>query len=304
MIDLHTHTTASDGRDTPAELVARAAAAGVSVLAVTDHDTVAGCEAAATAAAAAGIEFVDGIEITAMRAGGDVHVLGYFFDRHSPALLDFLQQQRLQRIERVREMVARLAVNGIELNADAIVQPAIENPAKSAGRPWIARALVAAGVVADANEAFAKWLSRGRPGYVPRAAASPAEVFARIHDAGGIASLAHPSLVGQDSWIDEFASPWPRCGRGVPQRTRPARDGTLPRHRGPAESAGNRRLGLPRRFRARSHRAGSCLATARSLRSPDRPVPNEEKPQSHRVTEIGRSRSPAEPYLCGSVARW
>ena len=173
MIDLHTHTTASDGRDTPAELVARAAAAGVSVLAVTDHDTVAGCEAAATAAAAAGIGFVDGIEITALRAGGDVHLLGYFFDRHSPALLVFLQQQRLQRIERVREMVARLAANGIALNADAIVQPAIENPAKSAGRPWIARALVAAGVVADANEAFAKWLSRGRPGYVPRAAASP-----------------------------------------------------------------------------------------------------------------------------------
>jgi predicted metal-dependent phosphoesterase TrpH len=205
MIDLHTHTTASDGRDTPAALVARAAAAGVSVLAVTDHDTVAGCEAAATAAAAAGIGFVDGIEITALRAGGDVHVLGYFFDRHSPALLVFLQQQRLQRIERVREMVARLAANGIALNADAIVQPAIENPAQSAGRPWIARALVAAGVVADANEAFAKWLSRGRPGYVPRAAASPAEVFARIHDAGGLASLAHPSLVGQDSWIDEFA---------------------------------------------------------------------------------------------------
>jgi len=206
MIDLHTHTTASDGRDTPAALVARAAAAGVSVLAVTDHDTVAGCEAAATAAAAAGIGFVDGIEITALRAGGDVHVLGYFFDRHSPALLVSLQQQRLQRIERVREMVARLAANGIALNADAIVQPAIENPAQSAGRPWIARALVAAGVVADANEAFAKWLSRGRPGYVPRAAASPAEVFARIHDAGGLASLAHPSLVGQDSWIDEFAS--------------------------------------------------------------------------------------------------
>jgi len=205
MIDLHTHTTASDGRDTPAELVARASAAGVSVLAVTDHDTVAGCEAAAIAAAAAGIAFVDGIEITALRAGGDVHVLGYFFDRHSPALLDFLQQQRVQRIERVREMVARLAANGIALNADAIVQPAVENPAQSAGRPWIARALVAAGVVADANEAFAKWLSRGRPGYVPRAAASPAEVFARIHDAGGIASLAHPSLVGQDSWIDEFA---------------------------------------------------------------------------------------------------
>ena len=184
MIDLHTHTTASDGRDTPAELVARASAAGVSVLAVTDHDTVAGCEAASTAAAAAGIAFVDGIEITALRAGGDVHVLGYFFDRHSPALLDFLQQHPLQRIERVLVLVSRLAPSGIELHAAAIVRPPLANPAKSAGRPWLPRAPAAARVVAYATEAFEKWLSRGRPGYVPRAAASPAEVFARIHGAG------------------------------------------------------------------------------------------------------------------------
>jgi predicted metal-dependent phosphoesterase TrpH len=206
MIDLHTHTTASDGRDTPAGLVARAAAAGVSVLAVTDHDTVAGCEAAAAAAGEAGITLVNGIEITALRAGGDVHVLGYFFDRHAGALLEFLQQQRRKRIDRVREMVARLGAHGIQLNADAIVQPALDNPSTSAGRPWIARALIASGAVADTNEAFEKWLSRGRPGYVPREAASPAEVFDRIHAAGGIASLAHPALVGHDEWIDEFAA--------------------------------------------------------------------------------------------------
>jgi predicted metal-dependent phosphoesterase TrpH len=264
-----------------------------------------------------------------------------FFDRHSPALLDFLQQQRLQRIERVREMVARLAANGIELNADAIVQPAIENPAKSAGRPWIARALVAAGVVADANEAFAKWLSRGRPGYVPRAAASPAEVFARIHDAGGIASLAHPSLVGQDSWIDEFAS------HGL--------DAVEAYHSEHDQPATARYLAIAARLNLlvtggsdyhgdSAHGptgAGSRLATARSVRSSERCGPDQEKPQSHRVTEIARASSSAfamlrrrslggggsrdldwfggwageagrprrlraarRTYLCASVARW
>jgi predicted metal-dependent phosphoesterase TrpH len=205
MIDLHTHSTASDGRDQPGTVVARAAAAGVTVLALTDHDTIAGCDAAEAACVAAGIEFVNGIEITAMKAGGDVHVLGYFMDRWSVALLEFLEQQRRRRVDRVREMVARLASHGIHLDADAIVQPAIDDPSKAAGRPWIARALIDAGVVGDTTEAFEQWLTRGRPAYVPREAAAPAEVFERIHAAGGVASLAHPIHVGHDDWIREFA---------------------------------------------------------------------------------------------------
>lgn len=206
MIDLHTHTTASDGRDTPGELVQRAGAAGVSILAVTDHDTIAGCAAAADACRAAGITFVDGIEITAMRDDGDVHVLGYFFDRAAPALLEFLAGQRLQRVARLREMLRLLAARGIALDADAIVQPALDDSTKAAGRPWIARALVQGGFVKNSNEAFDRWLSRGRPAYTPRNAAAPAEVFARIHAAGGIVSLAHPILIGHDLWIDEFAA--------------------------------------------------------------------------------------------------
>ena len=100
MIDLHTHTTASDGTCSPEELVARAAAAGVTVLAVTDHDTTAGLAEAAAASAAQAIRFVDGIEITAVCDGADVHVLGYFFDRASPALAAFLERQRQVRVER------------------------------------------------------------------------------------------------------------------------------------------------------------------------------------------------------------
>jgi len=201
LIDLHTHTTASDGRRPPADLVAFAAAAGVTVLSVTDHDTVAGCDPAAAAARAHGVEFVAGIEITAIRDDVDVHVLGYFVDVRSPALARFLEDQRRWRIDRVRRMVARLGLHGIRLDADAIVQPALDDPSRSAGRPWIARALVAGGYVASSDEAFARWLERGAPAFVTRDAAAPDEVIAKIHDAGGVASLAHPGLLGRDEWI-------------------------------------------------------------------------------------------------------
>ena len=206
MIDLHTHTTASDGRCTPAELVSRAASAGISVLSVTDHDTVAGCEPVAAACEAARIEFVAGIEITAARDETDVHILGYFLDARSPALLAFLAGQRQQRIDRIRLMIGKLAVFGIRLDADAIVQPAIDAPSRSVGRPWIARALVAGGYVKTTNDAFGIWLSRGKPAFVARESAGPDEVIARIHDAGGIASLAHPGLVGHDEWIPPLAA--------------------------------------------------------------------------------------------------
>lgn len=205
MIDLHTHTTASDGRHTPAELVERAAAAHVTVLAVTDHDTVAGCAAAREACAAKGVEFVSGIEVTAVVNDADVHVLGYFVDTGSARLLDFLAAQRRARADRVRAMVAALAARGIALDADEILKPSVADAGRAPGRPWIARALVAAGHVTTSDEAFAKWLGRGRPGFVPRTGVSPADVFASIHEAGGVASLAHPVLVGHDEWIPAFA---------------------------------------------------------------------------------------------------
>jgi predicted metal-dependent phosphoesterase TrpH len=205
LIDLHTHTTASDGRRSPPSLVAAAAAAGVTVLGITDHDTVAGCASAAAACADAGIAFVPGIELTSVRDAIDVHLLGYFIDPASPALASFLAEQRQRRLERVRQMIGLLAMNGIELDADAVLKPGIDDPAVSAGRPWIARALVDRGYCATTSEAFERWLSRGRPAYVPRLAPPPEDVFARIHAARGVVSLAHPVLVGRDEWIVEFA---------------------------------------------------------------------------------------------------
>jgi predicted metal-dependent phosphoesterase TrpH len=204
LIDLHTHTTASDGRCTPAELVSRAAAAGVDVLSVTDHDTTAATSAASAACASAGIEFVPGIEITAVVDGRDVHVLGYFIDSDSAPLAAFLAQQRQRRIERVRQMIERLKSLGIVLDAEAVLQPGREDRAKAAGRPWIARALVAAGHVADTKEAFDRFLATGKPAFVSRIGPSPAEVFTRIHASGGVASLAHPGLLARDELIPGF----------------------------------------------------------------------------------------------------
>jgi predicted metal-dependent phosphoesterase TrpH len=206
VIDLHTHTNASDGRLSPGDLVDRAAAAHVTVLAVTDHDTVAGCAAARAACLARQIAFVDGIEVTAVADGSDVHVLGYFVDTESASFLAFLSEQRRFRSERVRAIVHQLASQGIMLDADGILAPGVADSGRSPGRPWVARALVAAGYVATADEAFSKWLERGRPGFVPRTGASPAQVFDRIHEARGVASLAHPVLVGHDEWIPAFAA--------------------------------------------------------------------------------------------------
>jgi predicted metal-dependent phosphoesterase TrpH len=206
VIDLHTHTTASDGRCSPAELVSRAAAAGVTVLAVTDHDTMSGCAESADACRGHGIDFVHGIEVTAVVDSRDVHVLGYFVDPASEVFERFLAEQRQRRLDRVREMVARLAAHGIALDIDAVLGPGVRDTKKSAGRPWIARALVDAGHVPNVSEAFNRWLSNGRPAFVPRLGAPPEEVFARIHDAGGLASLAHPILLKHDDWIPAYAA--------------------------------------------------------------------------------------------------
>jgi predicted metal-dependent phosphoesterase TrpH len=206
VIDLHTHTTASDGRLAPADLVERASACGVTVLAVTDHDTLAGCAAASVACAVRGMQFVAGIEVTAVVDGADVHVLGYFVDTASPRFQAFLTQQRAARTDRVREIVAALARHGIELDAEEILRPGLADPGKAPGRPWVARALVAAGHVRDSDDAFERWLERGRPAFVPRAGASPAEVFTHIHEAGGVASIAHPGLLAHDDWLPAYAA--------------------------------------------------------------------------------------------------
>lgn len=208
MIDLHLHTTASDGTLSPPDLVARAACAGLSTISVTDHDTVAGLDEARAAAAARGITCIPGIEITAVEAGDDVHVLGYFVDPDSAALVDFLAAQRADRLRRVREMCARLSALGIGISADELIGRASAYATQSVGRPAIADALVRAGHARDREDAFDRLIGRGRPAYVPRRGVSAADVVRIIDRAGGIASLAHPVLAGIDHLIPSLAA----CG--------------------------------------------------------------------------------------------
>src|SRR5262245_37544708 len=167
MIDLHLHTTASDGRCTPYELVDRAFRAGVTVMAVTDHDTVAAISDVRSAAKACGIEVVTGIEITAIESGRDIHLLGYFIDPGDAELATFLATQRTQRIARVEEIGLRLAQLGMPIDLGPVLMQAREQRGRSVGRPQIARAMVAAGYVADTRGAFDSWLASGSPGFVP-----------------------------------------------------------------------------------------------------------------------------------------
>jgi hypothetical protein len=206
VIDLHLHTTASDGRSSPEDLVRAAAGARLRTIAVTDHDTVAGLDRAAAACATAGIEWVPGIEITAMLEGVDVHVLGYFFDHRAAVLTAFLDGQVTDRRRRVREMIDKLDALGIHLDADDVLASHGGLDSRWIGRPLLARALLRAGHVRTTREAFDLYLSEEGAAWVPRRALSPAEIVALIHEAGGLASLAHPGLMGHDEWIPPIAA--------------------------------------------------------------------------------------------------
>jgi predicted metal-dependent phosphoesterase TrpH len=204
-IDLHIHTTASDGLSDPTELMGQLRAAGITVFAVTDHDTVAALPESASLASAAGLTFVPGIEITAVDQGRDVHVLGYFIDAACPALLEFLEASRRDRLRRGRLMCENLTAAGAPLELEAVQSRLPPPQDRIISRPLVADALVAAGHVATRQEAFARFLAEGQPGYVPRVGASPADVVAIIRGAGGLASLAHPGLTRRDDLIAPLA---------------------------------------------------------------------------------------------------
>jgi predicted metal-dependent phosphoesterase TrpH len=204
VIDLHLHTTASDGTFTPSDLVFQARSVGLSTISITDHDTTAGSDAAVAVAREAGVRLVPGIEISAVAEGRDVHVLGYFIDTASASLRTFLDRQREDRIRRVAEMGERLSALGCPIDVAPILDAAACG--KSVGRPQIAAALLAAGYVQTRDEAFDRFLEFRAAAYVPRAGTSPEQVVAIIHDAGGIASLAHPGVNKRDHLIAPLAA--------------------------------------------------------------------------------------------------
>jgi predicted metal-dependent phosphoesterase TrpH len=205
VVDLHVHTTASDGLCDPATLVRLAWDAGLRAIAVTDHDTMAGVSETVRAGSAIGLRVFCGTEITAVHDDKDVHVLGYGLDPSSVSFAGFLAGQRSDRIERVREMGRRLARLGKPIDVEPLLREAIENPDASVGRPSVARALVAAGHVPSVSAAFETLIGHGCPAFVPRNGSSPAGVVARIKAAGGVASLAHPGLWRRDDLIPGLA---------------------------------------------------------------------------------------------------
>ena len=206
MIDLHLHTTASDGRSTPAELVDLAAQAGLRVMSVTDHDTTAAVADVIAFAAARGIEAISGIEVTAVLRGRDVHMLGYFYDPADAGLRTFLVAQRAARVTRIEAVVARLAELKMPVPFTAQIAAAQRGVGPSLARPHVARAMVAAGYVKDVQQAFDEWLNEGQPAFVERTGPSPAAVIAAVHDAGGLVSLAHPGRTRIDSDIPDLVA--------------------------------------------------------------------------------------------------
>lgn len=206
MIDLHLHTTASDGRCTPRELVGRAVTAGVTVMAVTDHDTMAAVGEVQALARDQGIEALAGIEITAIDDGRDVHMLGYFLRPDDPGLIAFLVDQREIRVARVRAIADRLAEIGKPVDVRASLAAAAARPSQSVGRPLVARALIEAGHATSVGDAFDRFLAQGRVAFVPRPGAPPRQVIRLVHVAGGLVSLAHPGRTRIDEQIPELAA--------------------------------------------------------------------------------------------------
>jgi predicted metal-dependent phosphoesterase TrpH len=204
VIDLHSHTTASDGLLSPAALLDAAAAAGLTVLAITDHDTIAGYLEAQCLPGRRTFELVSGIEISAVHDGRDLHVLGYFVDPSSSTLTSFLERQRSDRRRRICEMTDRLQSLGYPIDPQSILDAAERG--RSVGRPQMADALIASGHVRTRDEAFERFLEHGKAAFVPRRGATPGEVVRIIHGAGGVASLAHPGVYGCDHLIDSLAA--------------------------------------------------------------------------------------------------
>jgi len=203
MIDLHLHTTASDGTDSPVELVAACRTAGLTVIGVADHDTMAAVPEMAQAARDPGIGFVPGIEITAAWQGRDIHVLGYFLDHRSRELMALLDAQRADRIRRARLVAERLEALGAPIDIEALI---VRSKGRPLLRPNIAQALVDRGHVRDSQEAFDRYLGDDKPAFVPRAGATPVEVVDLIRRVGGVSSLAHPGVTRQDALIAELAA--------------------------------------------------------------------------------------------------
>ncbi len=200
-VDLHTHTTASDGSFTPEELINKAVECGLWGVAITDHDTVGGLADAVKAAAALPVRVIPGIELSTDWSEEEIHVLGYFIDYNFPALLEVLVSLERERWQRGKRMLVKLRKIGIDVSWDRVVSFA---NGEIIGRPHVAQAMMAAGYVRDIREAFEKYLAKGRPGYISRVKLTPQRAVNLIKTAGGVPVLAHPGLLKNQGSLGEI----------------------------------------------------------------------------------------------------
>ena len=202
-VDLHTHSTYSDGLLSPAMLVEEAASRGVRILALTDHDTVAGIGEARAAGNRLRVEIIPGVELSAALPNvGEVHLLGYFVDVDDPALLEQLAGYAHARTERMERMVERLNRIGAPVALERVREIAGHG---TVGRPHLGRALVEAGYATDLSDAFARYIGGGKPAFVPRPRVDPRDAIALVRAAGGVPVLAHPfSTGGVESVLDRL----------------------------------------------------------------------------------------------------
>jgi 3',5'-nucleoside bisphosphate phosphatase len=201
--DLHLHTNFSDGTFTPEELVLHGKRHGLSAMALTDHDTLEGCCRMEAACEEQGIEFVVGTELTAELCGTELHLLGYFLDLGNQKLLSEVARFQAVRQNRIREMVEKLNRLNVPLQAESVFRIA---SCRSPGRPHVARALVQEGFCGSLDEAFERFLKVNRPAWVPKCKMSALEAIALVHQAGGVAVMAHPGLNRTDEVIPELVA--------------------------------------------------------------------------------------------------
>ncbi len=202
-IDLHLHTNHSDGQFSPEQLVAVAAEKQLRAIAVTDHDTVSAVRETEHWARKRGIECLSGVEISACTAeDGEIHILGYRVDPDSPVLLEALMRQKRVRLERIRGMVERLHELGVQVAFDDLQE--LAGNASAIGRPHLAGVLLRQGVVSSVEEAFDRYLAKGKPAFVPKMGLSYREAIEAVLKAGGIPIYAHPGLERKDDLLPKL----------------------------------------------------------------------------------------------------
>lgn len=202
-IDLHIHTFFSDGRQSPENVVDDALKLGLKVIALTDHDSVGGFRPAFDYAADKGLEVITGIELSAAWGEDDIHILGYLFRDDDSHLLEMLDKFRQIRHERCKKMVTKLNQLGMKTDFEQVLKKA---EGATIGRPHLAEVMLENKFVASYNDAFQKYLYVGGPVYVPKAKLTPSEAIELLHQAGGVAVLAHPALTDRDAMIAELVS--------------------------------------------------------------------------------------------------